>query len=68
VSLPALSCVSVAVPNPVPRADSLSIARRSWPSSKRGASGQFQDIGQVLIRTFDWLPFTSLGHLLLSLN
>jgi hypothetical protein len=58
VFLPALICIFDAVPSPVPRADSLSISRWFWPSLKRGAPGQFRDIGQVPSRTFDWLPFT----------
>jgi hypothetical protein len=37
----ALFYVSAAVPNPVPRTDSLSIAKWPWLSSQRGASGQF---------------------------
>jgi hypothetical protein len=51
---------SAVIPNPVLRADSWSIARRSWPSSKRGLSGSIWDIGQVPSRNFDWLPFTPL--------
>jgi hypothetical protein len=51
---------STAIPNPVLRADSLCIARWSWPSQKRGVSSQFRDIGQVPVRNFDWLPFTPL--------
>jgi hypothetical protein len=30
--LPASTCASVVVPNPVPKADSFVIAVRSWPS------------------------------------
>jgi hypothetical protein len=37
--------VFATVPNPVPRADSVSISSRS------------RDIGQVPSRNFDWLPF-----------
>jgi hypothetical protein len=69
VILLALFCVSAAVTNTVPTVDSFSIAVRSWPISKRGASGQFQDICQVSSRNFDWLPFTPplvafYGHLI----
>jgi hypothetical protein len=53
-------CVSVAVPNPVPKVDRFAIAVRSWPRWKRGESDQFWDIGQVLQKNFDWLPFTPL--------
>jgi hypothetical protein len=53
VVLLALFCVSAAVPNPVPEADSFAIAVRSWPSWKRGASDRFWDIGQVPVRNFD---------------
>jgi hypothetical protein len=52
--------VSVAVTNPVLKADSFVIDVRSWPSEKRGVLGQFWDIGKVPIRNFDWLPFTPL--------
>jgi hypothetical protein len=52
--------VSAAVPNLVPRADSFSMAMRSWPSWKREASGQFRDIDRVLLRNFDYLSFTPL--------
>jgi hypothetical protein len=58
VVLLALFYVSAAIPNPVLRADSLSIVRRSWSSWKRGASGLICDIGHVPVRNFDWLPFT----------
>jgi hypothetical protein len=58
VVLPTLIYVSAVVPIPVPSADSFAIAVRSWPSYKRGASGHFRDIGRVLSKNFDWLPFT----------
>jgi hypothetical protein len=48
------------VSNPVPMADSFSIAMWSWPSYKREASGQFQDVSRVPSRNFDCLSFTSL--------
>jgi hypothetical protein len=53
VVLLALFHVSAMISNPVPRADSLSIARRSWPSQKRGSSDSICDIGQVPTRNFD---------------
>jgi hypothetical protein len=60
VVLLALFHVSATVPNPVSKANSFAITVRPWPSWKRGASGRFQDIGQVPARNFDWLPFTPL--------
>jgi hypothetical protein len=51
--LPAPIRVSAVVPILVPRADSFSIAMRSWSSWKRGMSGQFWDINQVPVRNFD---------------
>jgi hypothetical protein len=48
------------LPNPVLRANSFNIAMWSWPSLKRGVSGQFWNIGQVSSMNFDWLPFTPL--------
>jgi hypothetical protein len=60
--------VSGVVSSRVSKADSLSIASRSWLSYKRGVSGCFGDIGQVLEENFDWLPFTPSGRLLRSFN
>jgi hypothetical protein len=31
-------------------------------------TGHFWDIGRVLLRNFDWLPFTPSDHLLWSFN
>jgi hypothetical protein len=47
-------------PNPILRANSLSIAMWSWSSSKRDALGLFWDISRVLVENFNWLPFTPL--------
>jgi hypothetical protein len=52
--------VSGVVSSRVSKADSLSIASRSWLSYKREVSGCFGDIGQVLKENFDWLSFTPL--------
>jgi hypothetical protein len=52
--------VFTTIPNLLPKADNSAIAMQSWPSQKRGASGRFQDIGQVSIRNFDWLLFIPL--------
>jgi hypothetical protein len=52
--------VSAMVPSPVPSADSLRIASRSWPSLMRWATGQFWDIDRVPLRNFDWFSFTPL--------
>jgi hypothetical protein len=62
--------VSSVDPSPVPKADRLSIANQSWARYKRGVSGWSWNIGQVLLRNFDWLPFTPppSGHLLRSLD
>jgi hypothetical protein len=59
-SLPVPSCVSIAVPNPILRANSRSMAMWSWSSYKRGVSVSVWDIGQVPIMNFDWLAFTPL--------
>jgi hypothetical protein len=53
-------CFDSSFPTSVPRPNSFSIARWSWPSWKRGVFGSTWDIGQVLLKNFNWLPFIPL--------